>query len=218
MNRDLSDTDWSILTSSSMDDSWTFFNNKIKEVINKFVPLTTVKKCKPPWFNQDILTLIKKKKNAFKRYANNKSAFRYKAYTTLRNLLNKKMKEAIRNHDSTIMNLVKKNPKKFWKHVNKKTKHTSNIGELINEDGSQSISNQEKASTLNKHFCKSFTKENTTNIPKSPEEDCTTCYIDNVIITETCVLKKLTDLNKDKSMGPDEIPGVILKKHSFFYF
>ena len=81
----------------------------------------------------------------------------------------------------------------------------------MNEDGTFSINNQEKASTLNKHFCKSFTNENTTNVPKSPEEDRSTCNFDNIIITETCVLKKLTDLNKDKSMGPDEIPGVILK-------
>jgi len=73
VNKFLSEIDWSILNNMKCEDSWIFLEDKIHESITRYVPIKTLKKKKPPWMNQDIIKLVKRKKKAFKRYQENKS-------------------------------------------------------------------------------------------------------------------------------------------------
>ena len=210
INDNLNQIDWSTLNDMSLEESWSFFEDKMKQNIEDHVPLKTQKRKKPPWFNHELKELIKRKKNAFKRYMSNKATYRYKIYSTIRNLVKKKIKEAIRNHESKIINDVKANPKKFWNYINKKTKHGSQLGDLIGDDGSFCDTDLSKATTLNNHFAKAFTIEDSSNIPE-PQPKNTTSSIHEILITEKCVLTNLNNLKTNKSMGPDGIPAVLLK-------
>ena len=212
----LSDIDWSTLSSMSVDDSWMYFHKVLTEAIKQFVPLTTKRKSKPPWFTKEISELINRKKKAYKRYIKNKAAYRYKIYKTVRDLLNKKIKEAIRTQDTNILLNVKNNPKKFWKFVKNKTKHKSSISELLNEDGTHSTTNQAKASTLNNHFAKVFSQKEMYDIPSATNQDSASIFFNNIIITDLCVHKRLLELKEEKSMGPDGIPAILLKNTADF--
>ena len=205
----LDQVDWSTMCEMSVEESWSFFETKLKENIVKHVPVKTSKRKKPPWFNQEIKELIKRKKNAFKRYTLNKATYRYKIYRNIRNLVKKKIKEAIRNHESKIIKEMKTNSKKFWNYINKKTKHCSQIGDLKNDDGSHCETDLSKAATLNQNFARAFTIEDTSNFPKVQSSN--NCTLNEILVTEQCVLNNLNKLKTNKSMGPDGIPASLLK-------
>ena len=50
----------------SIEESWSFFETKLKENIANHVPVKMSKRKKPPWFNQEIKELIKREKMLLK--------------------------------------------------------------------------------------------------------------------------------------------------------
>jgi len=182
--------------------------DKIHESITRYVPIKTLKK-KPPWMNQDIIQLVKRKKKAFKCYQENKSDYRYTIYKKIRSTVSKEIRKAIKNHQTDIVKSLKSNPKRFWNFVNKKLKNKSTVTELKNDDGSFSITDEEKANTLNKQFSKVFTVEDIGNIPYGTINDSSSSLCD-IIITEDCVQQKLEKIDPQKAMGPDGIPARFL--------
>ena len=103
---------------------------------------------------------------------------------------------------------AKTNPKTFHKYVNSKTKVRTGIGELqvAQVDDVTSISDEEKASTLNKYFSSVCTKEDSTRIP--------TC--ENHAVRTPCPIIQLSREfqapNPTKSAGPDILYPIVLEE------
>ena len=80
--------------------------------------------------------------------------------------------------------------------------------------GTLTQSDREAAEVINQHFFKTFTKEDTTNIPHVTPKNLTTETPTTVEITEELVKKCLLQLKTDKSPGTDAISPRILKEMS----
>ena len=109
----------------------------------------------------------------------------------------------------------KRNPKKFWQYVNKKTRSNTGVSDLHWTDlnGKQVIAenDSDKAAALQGFFCSVYTDE--------PDGDFDT--LDNlsnnihtkmsaVVITQDNVYRKLCNLNISKSPGPDMLHPRVL--------
>ena len=121
-------------------------------------------------------------------------------------------RKSVRDLEWSISKDTKNNPKKFWKHVNQKRKFKSPVVNLYrtkDKDKNDLVdSDFDKAETLANQFTSIFTKG-----PYSewdlPDHTNFTNY-QQVIFSSKVILKKLKDLNINKSPGPDSINSRIL--------
>ena len=151
----------------------------------------------------------------FKRYLETDSGKAYQEYIHLRNKCNKNIKNAKKNFEKNIADECKKNPKKFWKYVQEKTKSNTGISALIKEDGKFAISEKDKADTLNRYFSTVFTTENITNIPNIEKlSKSKGISMAEIRVTPDAVRKKLKELDAYKAQGPDQIPPKVFKELS----
>ena len=109
--------------------------------------------------------------------------------------------------ERSISENTKNNPKKFWKYVNQKRKFKSPVASLYrtkDKDKDDLVdSDFDKAETLANQFTSVFTKESDSewDLPEHPNFT----NDQQVIFSSEVILKKLKDLNINKSPGPDRV-------------
>ena len=216
MKKEIGKTDWSVLEKMNVENQWEFIKEKIVSNMEKFIPQTKQKsefKTKPCWMNNKIFRKIKKKYHAYKRYLVSKEGKDYEKYIKRRNECTREIRKAKKKHEQNIANDSKNNPTKFWKYVNEKCKTNVGISSLKSKDGSLIDTDKGKAEVLNEFFTSVFLNEDTTNLPKVAEGSFSNGkLIQDIMIDEKIVEKRLKELNAQKAQGPDKIPPRVLKE------
>ena len=183
----------------------------VKLCEEKYIPSKIVEKNNNVRFSEKLPTYIrvkiKKKHNLWKRYMETKKMDIYREYCRTRNKVKNMMKFFRKNKERDISFNAKTNSKAFWKYINSKTKSTSGIASLhANHLDVNSIlvdNNKEKANILNTYFASVYTEEPNGEIPTIPTRSLVNQ--EGVIITENAVKKLLSELDVNKSPGPDGI-------------
>ena len=183
----------------------------VKLCEEKYIPSKIVEKNNNVRFSEKLPTYIrvkiKKKHNLWKRYMETKKMDIYREYCRTRNKVKNMMKFFRKNKERDISFNAKTNNKAFWKYINSKTKSTSGIASLhANHLDVNSIlvdNNKEKANILNTYFASVYTEEPNGEIPTIPTRSLVNQ--EGVIITENAVKKLLSELDVNKSPGPDGI-------------
>ena len=135
----------------------------------------------------------------------------YNKYLHAINEANKLIRKAKRNHERILAEESKCNPKKFWKYVTSNVKNVSGISTLLDERGLLSVTNKEKANTLNAFFSSVFIKENLNDVRiTSIGEKSRYIYTGEIRVTPDAILHKINKLNRGKAQGPDEIPPRVI--------
>ena len=100
------------------------------------------------------------------------------------------------------------NPKKFWSYVKHSKSENLGIPPLKTVDG-LSITDKDKAETLNSYFFSVFTREQMPlpEIGPSPFHS-----IGDLQFSPNGVAKQLAQLNPQKACGPDELPSRVRKQ------
>ena len=103
------------------------------------------------------------------------------------------------DYERSISRTAKENPKKFWEFVKSKTKVKDSIPDLEipgtdgpNTNPEMTSTDKEKADVLSKFFSSVFIKDESEPVPNF--EKRTNNILQNLIITEEMVLKKLQNL------------------------
>ena len=183
----------------------------VKLCEEKYIPSKIVEKNNNVRFSEKLRTYIrvkiKKKHNLWKRYMETKKMDIYREYCRTRNKVKNMMKFVRKNKERDISFNATTNNKAFWKYINSKTKSTSGIASLhANHLDVNSIlvdNNKEKANILNTYFASVYTEEPNGEIPTIPTRSLVNQ--EGVIITENAVKKLLSELDVNKSPGPDGI-------------
>lgn len=203
--------------SAQVGDLWREMTEVVQEGINKFIPKKiidtgTTQKTKPPWMNTKALEKIKSKHKAFNRYRKTKEGKDYEIYRKERNKARKATRKAAMEHEKKITESSKSNNKAFYKHVNSKLKVRTTIAEL-KKDGKIAVNDAEKVEMLNRYFASVFTEERN-DIPNTNDDEnrLTNRKLETIKIREEDVVKKLKDLNANKSPGPDLFHPRVLKE------
>lgn len=213
--RNLLDLDWEqIFDGKSVDEQWNVFQEIFNKAQDTCVPKGKIGLGGKSWpvpLEKSILSKIKKKNIAWRRYMETRSASKHQEYTRIRNQVRKATRKARTAWEKDIASDIKGNPKKFWNYVNSKIKIKHEIPELETDSG-QAKSDIEKAEALNQHFTSVFVKEPSGIIPTLGIR--TTAKIENVTFTQDKIKKKLVKLNANKSAGPDNMHPRVLKELS----
>lgn len=199
-------------SSTDVNYQWGIIAGNLQSLTDKYVPKQGHNKSrgkKPLWMTKHALAKVKKKHQSYRRYLQTKDGQDYLAYVANRNQAQKEIRRAVHEYENSIARGVKANPKGFWAYYKSKTKAKDNIPHLISQTGCMSSCDQEKADIFNNFFSSVFTREDAANLPQAPSYRLQSC-ISNIVLTEDEVLKKLSEINVNKSKGPDNIhPKVI---------
>ena len=160
---------------------------------------------------RDTLKLKDLKAKLWKRYKQSRTHYDNQRYRRVKNELRTITRRLRETFESNIAIEVKNQPKKFWADVNSRTKTRSKIPPLKNDDGSKAITAAEKAEALNRFFSSVFTEERLDNIPED-HADFSGELLDMFAISPEMVLKKLNELNPNKTPGPDGWHPYLLKQ------
>ena len=126
-----------------------------------------------------------------------------------RNYVTKLVKES-HNHylNEIIGGSLTENPKTFWSYV--KNSKSENVGiPPLKLGNSVSITDKDKAETLNSYFHSVFTQE---HLPSPSMGQSPYLPIVDLQIDPEGVAKQLSVLNPQKACGPDELPARVLKE------
>ena len=216
MKQELTNWEWRhVLGNQPIDEDWNTIENKIPEVIEKFVPRKRHFKNshkRAEWMDADTSAKIKAKNLAYQKYLKSRSKQDYEHYTRLRNQTRWRVRQTKKQFEQNIAKESKTNPKAFYNYARSKTKCRSGISDLVMTNGTMTVNNTEKADTLNNFFSSVFTPvEDTGTIPTLPDRS----YMEplTTIMIETDDVKKILDnLKTNKAAGPDGIHPRILKE------
>ena len=148
------------------------------------------------WINASVRNCISKKNTLFKKYLISRAEYDFQKYKKSRNACNQVIIKAKRDYERNIAKNSKDNPKLFWKFVQSKTKSTSGVSLLVNEEGRTVVNDTDKANTLNSFFSSVFTKENLDNVPSENESSkAKDQTLTDIQITAKKVAKKLKGIN-----------------------
>ena len=198
-----------------VDGMWKAFYEKFKETERLCIPQKILRRN-----NNNNLTPLdrkgiskrKKKHRLWKKYQETKEGKDYLEYCKCRNQVRSLTRKAVKEKEKSVAKYVKTNSKIFWKYVNSKTKINATIPELGCEKNpnNKAKDDAEKAEMLGKYFSSVYVKEKgwtwDLNCAKSP------ITVFNFEVTRDDVLKKLQELNANKSPGPDQMHPRVLKE------
>ena len=186
--------------------------------MNKCMSNAIPKKCNsfdpkfPIWFNSKLISLIRKKNNAKRKFKKNPNCSYLKLqFTKLRSTVKKELKSARRFFLLKAESAIKINPKKIW-NFTKSMREDRCVHSIIFDDvpftSPKDISNS---------FADMFKRTYADNSYTSPQFNLP--FSNNLFIetvTETEVQNCLNKLNGSTVCGPDSLPSFILKGCSEF--
>lgn len=151
--------------SRSVEDNWVIFKNALTNLINRFIPIITIKtENTAPWYNQRLRRLNNKKKRLYRR-ANKRDHFsdswlRYKRCDKEYQSLLASTRRHFFKHD--LSSMLKNNPRKFWRVINP----LSHPDIILTDSNNDAIPMSQCAQVLNDAFISVFTCEDTASCPK----------------------------------------------------
>ena len=188
------------------------FLKLLNEGIEKFIPKTKPKRtCSnhKKWFNLRCVKARADKELLWKRYKRHPSEAARERYKEARNSYTQVTRETIREFEKDIIEKSEKEPKLFYDYINSRTKKKEQIL-TITDEGVTYDNEKDMSEILNKNFQSVFTKEpsfDTNQDTPTPKK-----RLREIKLTKKRVLEALKDLDKSKSMGPDEISPWILNE------
>ena len=152
----------------------------------------------------ETLLHIQRKRHAWNKYLATRRMEDFEEYKRVRNETNDYVKNTKRDNERCISQKVKEEPKQFWRYVKRKTKSVGGVFNLKNENGVFTKSEAEKAELLNDFF-----SGNLDTLPEVTDKEVLS-ELDNIVISESEVLKHLKELDASKAMGPDNMKPLTL--------
>lgn len=190
-----------------------FFKNKIDSAVKLFIPCKKFKKFEKSNIPYSLRSKIKRKQRLWNKYLCSRDINIYNDYKRLRNNIRNHTRNHTKLFEKDILSNLKTNPKKFWKYVKKKTKHKRNIQELYKTLNKTEVTNDKLgiAQILNNYFSTVF--ENV-EISSKPSFDTQSHIniLNEIIINEDVVFKKLQELKVHISPGVDVMHPRVLKE------
>ncbi|CAM4533257.1 unnamed protein product [Lepidochelys olivacea] len=163
---------------------------------------------RPAWLNSEILTDLKHKKEADKKWKIGQMT--REKYKNIAQACRNEIRRAKSHLELQLARDVKSNKKGFFRYVNNKKKVKETVGPLLNEGGNLVTEDVEKANVLNAFFASVFTNKvssRTTALGSTARGEG-----DQPSVEKEVVRDYLEKLDEHKSMGPDALHPRVLKK------
>lgn len=202
--------DWEDLKrAEEVQEKYDIFMKVYKAGVREFVPkYKQNKEKKQDWFNARCFKAREKRDRAWRGWKKNKNERNRESYRVARNEYVRARREEERNFERDIVEKCKKQPKLFYRFVNRKLKSKETIARLQGEQG-MIDDPKSMANLLNTRFQQVFTRE---PIFEQPSENEGGYKLEEIKIQKREIIKLMEELDEEKAMGPDEVSGSILKE------
>ena len=207
LNRDLCGVNWNaILDCTEPELAWNSFKSTLFCLVDKHIPTISIKsEFQPPWFDSESYQACMAKEKARKKFKRTNSDLDELNFKHLRREFKKissqKMRDNMFNTDDPALIT-----KKFWSHI-KYTSNSRRLPEQMYCGGCFRKNPKDKANLFNNFFYEQFSESSTYNI----HVDYTNDENFNIDFCHRKIRKILSQVNSNKSCGPDLIQGKILK-------
>jgi len=213
IGKHLTAIDWpKELENKTVEDSWLYFRDTVKQLVNKFVPKqeqSTGRKKKSN-LRRSIQKKIKQRNKCWKDYKTCPTAKNFAAYKKKRNEVDQAIKTDRDNARKSLLKNCKRNPKKFYGFMRRMQTVKAEVRQLsINNGRGLTTTDTEAADVLCEHFQQTFTKED--EFQKAVPAHIHTDDSIEIPFNKLVVQKKLERLKTDKSPGPDELHPLLLQ-------
>ena len=182
-------------------------------VIDRHAPLVKVriKKNRSDWLTANIHSLMRSRNYYYRQYLKSRSQATWDRYKTLRKEVNRQIRQAKASHFITISEEMRKQPKLAWSKLNAALGRTRASAPLSQYITSERTTPDEStvANSLIDHF--SIPPANTTSTTHSISPTSCSSIFRLSEVSETEVLKKLSNLDAGKATGPDRISARLLR-------
>lgn len=205
--------DWSVDTSSSVDEAWSVFKGKFSAVTSPFIPYLVPRRPNnsPPWINKEVKKLLRCRKKHWNMFISTGLEQYRSSYRKIRNNCKALISRTRRSYEKQLVRDCKHSPKRLFSYIKRRTQRSDGIPSLLIQENPLSLARNdtEKAEAFSEYFSKVFS---TYNEERSPIHcDCGDLLMDPVVIKKETVLSLLQHLKPDKSSGPDDIHPRIMK-------
>lgn len=189
---------------STVEQIWTNFKNIISECLAKFVPTRKLRYHSDPlYYNKEVRRLKRHVRKAYSKRNSNKEQ-KNKFLQLSKDLLALKL-QSQENYLKSILNDRLTCWQNFFKYVRHKKGNKESIPAICGADGSLITDDSVKADCLNRHYASVFKPKDQTPVSK------TTPVIETFRVDAGIIRKRIAKIRRNKSVGPDGIPGEILK-------
>ena len=208
MRNDLAGINWhETLRHLDTEETWLTVKAHLEEITRKYVP---VRKLRPPnrpiWMNREISRAMARKRRLWRRNA--PTAEYREAEKKVRNLV----RNAKRNFEKKLAK-NNGNSKPFYSYLKNKTTSRTNIGPLLDENGTPTSDSKKMAKILNNFFASVFTAEDPMSADADAEaEQANTTPIEDITIKTSDTRKLIKNLKTAGSPGPDKITARLLQQ------
>jgi len=224
LNDLINNYDWSVLNPLDTNLATRTFTNIFMTMIKQCIPnyLVTIRTDDKPWYNNELRKHSRQRDRTKKIATISGKIFDWNKYKTLRNKVNNMKKHAkiifFNNLEESLTTLQSNNQKQYWQTVKLliKGNKSSNqdIPPLQNNDQSFSLTDEDKANTLNYYFSLiSSLNDSDHSLPVFCNKSNST--ITRIEINETEVIDILGTLEFNKSSGPDQISHRMLRETKY---
>ena len=228
MRDDLSNSGWlpSFLAAiktpeRNIEESWNSLKTELHRLRSQFVPKFT-SSGRPSWNDRGTVPVSKSTREAIQlkkkfhrlwiaELGKEDAGIARLRFNQARNKVKQCVRRDKRRFEKDIAMQSKKNPKAFWCHTRRKLKTKRGVAPLfedVTKKDSLKFDDKEKANILQSQFSSVFTKEPAGDLPEFQQRCKSRIFFP--VITSECVEKKLSNLNPDKSLGPDDIHAKML--------
>ena len=208
---DVNNVCWSAMfQDKDAEECWIILRDQLHKSTEDHVPVQRPRKPgKPPWMNQQVLRIIRRKKRCWKRYSMHKDNTSHQEYKKAEKFAKNAVRNAKKKFEKSLAKEAKSNPKAFYKYINSKKSNRESIGPL-KVNSTLIDTDKDMAETLNNFFQSVFTKENTDELPELSDIKEGIPLLENIVFSEKDIKEKLLKLNPFSAPGPDNINPSLL--------
>ena len=203
-----------------INDAWIVWKNSFLRTVTDYVPMKKVKtRRNVPWLTSEIRHLLKIKETVRRKLARSPSDYLQAKFKYLRAQAKQALKVSRKQYYDCLGKTMYSNPKRFWK-LFKLNSRASNIPQSVlwKTENDQKVANNpiSIAELFNSYFASILTNHlhnhemkntDTADFNEPPPQ-----ILNEINFSELEVFAALRSLNPDKALGPDGIPGRILKE------
>lgn len=188
----------------TINDLWFSFKGTVHTCIDRFVP----RRCKcirkrNPWITRDILHL-KRKINRIRIKKRKRDRLNISHLRRLLRAMIHTSKQYF--HNVTLEKFLESDPRKFWRYITQPKQPVCSI----KQNGVDINDPFEIASAFNQYFSSVYTSDN----HQTPESGSPQHHIPHITFTKEGIFAALLNLNTKKSVGPDMIPNIFLRRYA----
>ena len=187
------------------------FQDLLFAAVNQHIPQIKLRRhSRPPWIDNDVMKLVRKKKSLWRCLKNNSDVGLFSRFKLLRKQTKRLISLKYCLYLKSSSEDLKNNPKKFWSFHSLKSK-TKRIPPVVMYKPNSASDPAEKASLFNEFFSSVFTSTSADHV--TSRNDVT--HSDLLMSMSTSALevqKILAKLDVNKATGADNIPVRILKE------